>query len=226
MSDELFEERKESRPTPVAAPGPHDDGMSEPGAPKLSRQRENLSRNMVDASEEIERLRLRQEELEKERRALEELSSKQTEYERGKKETVEKLQKSIIWIEKEEQQAQRMVEIFSETRSRFRQMLNTLTAINETGWSETVFEVELNKALVTVDMASTDMNKALSRIEAASWHKDVAGNDRGNVLDAIGQSSSPDRGFLHWMKIGLAFSLPLIVIILVFVVVSIVRTSY
>lgn len=224
MSDDFFDEGKDPKPAASVAPvGSRDDGMNESGVPKLSRQRGKLTEDMVGASEEIERLRLRQEELEKERRELEELATKQSEYERSKREIVEKLQKSIIWIEKEEHQAQRMVEIFTETRTRFRNILNTLTAINESQWPEDAFDVELNKALVTVDLANTDCNKALSRIEASSWHKETAGNERGNVLDAIGHGAGQDRGFLQWMKIGLALSLPLILMVILWVIVSLVR---
>lgn len=224
MSDDFFDEDgKERRPAVAAATGLKDDGMGESGVPKMGKQREKLTENMVGTSEEIERLRLRQEELEKQRRELEELASKQSEYDRSKKEIVDKLQKSIIWIEKEEKQAQRMVEIFGETRTRFRNILNTLTAINESEWPEGAFDVELNKALVTVDMANTDCNKALARIEAASWHKESGGSERGNVLDAIGHGAGQDRGFLQWMKIGLALSLPLILFMILWAILTFVR---
>lgn len=216
MSDSFFDserkrENRESKPDGSASRPFHDGAET-----RLSQNREDMSTQVAGAVQQIERLRMRQEELEREKDELQQLTQRQGHYERAKREVIEKLTKSQVLLEREEVQASRMVELLSVTRSRFREVLSGLNGIDEESWPAEKFQLELGKAMVQVDSAGRDYKRALTKIDATSWHK-------SSPADAMpspepGLTSTNKQGFFHWLKIGVAVTLPLIlVLILLFV---------
>jgi hypothetical protein len=185
---------------------------------RMAKQKEEVSGNVAAAVQEIEHLRMKQEELEREKNRLQELSRKQEEYEHGKHDVMEKLDRGIITVEKEEIEATRMVELLSETRNRFKSNLSQLRNINENSWGDDTFAEELNKALVMVENARMDYKKALARIDASSWHKSAA-KDQVDALEGLGGGTGIEGGFIYWLKIGVAVTLPLLAILSLFFVI-------
>lgn len=186
----------------------------DPQQPRLSRQKEQVEDHMAHAAQELERLRQRQENLEKERSQLEELRRRQAEYERGKRELLEHLNQSIIRLEKEELNAEKVLELVTETRQRCRGWLSDITGINEEDWAEEAFREELSKGLARIDDVRLEFNKALGKIDAlhssekkAATITPVASPDAGSALDV--------KGFSHWLKVGFAFSLPIIITLVI-----------
>lgn len=177
--------------------------------PRLVRQKEEITTHVTGAATEIERLRHRQEALEREKRNLESLSRKQDEYETTKRDIMEKLDKSIATLEREDEQVHRMVELLSETIARFKTTLAELREINEETWTDESFQVDLDRALVRVDIAVSTYKKAIAKIEAT-------GSGRGGeglmqpAADRLVAASGLKLGFADWMRIGLAFSIPFI----------------
>jgi hypothetical protein len=187
---------------------------SEATATRMAKQKEELSGHVAAAVQEIEHLRMKQEELEREKNKLQELSRKQEEYERGKRDIMEKLDRGIITVEKEEVEATRMVELLSETRNRFKNTLAELRNIKEDSWGDDNdnFSEQLNKALAMVENARMDYKKALARIDASSWHKSAA-KDQVDALEGITGGTGIGGGFGFWLKVGLAVTLPLLVVL-------------
>lgn len=183
--------------------------ISRDGMEKLASQRNELNHHVADAAHEIEELRQRQSSLEREKRELEELGRKQDEYTTTKREMIEKLTGSIMILEKEEMQAARMLELFGILRSKFKEALVELRAISEGSWTEDAYQMELNKAVVIVEDARNTFQKGIAKMEAAGWsRKDVPAGVASAAEVAIKMQS---RGFMYWLKAGLAVSLPLIV---------------
>ena len=181
----------------------------------MDRQKRELSGQAATAASEIERLHMKQIELEKERSTLEDLSRRQAEYEDGKREMIETLDRSIVLLEKEEVQAARMAELLSVTRSRFSDALAELKDIDEESWADGKFQLELNRAMVLVEDARTVYKKGMARVDASSWHKGAAGKGLPVACEPIPGVSSQSRGFGFWLKLGLAFSLPIALSIIV-----------
>lgn len=181
---------------------------------RMVKQKQELSDQVAGAVTEIQRLRKRQEQLEREKLGLEELSKKQEEYELGKRDTIDKLGRGIVLMEKEQAQAVRMVELLGETRERFKDSLAELQKIDEDLWPDDEYQTELNRALVRVDIAREMYRKALARIDSASWHK---GGDRRHtdIAAETRRELNTGKGFGYWFAAGLAASLPLIVVILI-----------
>jgi hypothetical protein len=184
------------------------------GPGTLARHREEVSSGVSDAASQIDRLRSRQEELEKEKTTLEELGKRQDQYETQKRDVIQKLSRGIVLAEKEEGQATRLAALFAEMRARFRDSLSELQSINEEDWSDEEFEAELTRGLAVVESAQSLYEKALARIDASGWQKGGA-KAQSDILGA-GQLAKPKRpGFGYWLKVGIAVSLPLAVVLVV-----------
>ncbi len=201
--------------------------LSDLSLTRMAKHKQDVDENMVQAAQELERLRKRQEALERERRELEEIRRKQEEYERGKRDIVERLSQSLITMEKDELQAQRMAELLGSIRKHFKEMLSEVDQISEETWPEERFGEELSKALALVEDVRMEYNKALSKIEAAG------GGDL-RLPAAIGAAGElpmarreEDRPFRYWLKVGFAVSLPLAAVIVIVVAILIVmRLTY
>lgn len=188
-------------------------GDAESSASRLSRQKEQLTNQVADTAEEIERLRMRQDELEHEKTSLEELNRKQDEYARSKKDIIENLSRNIILMEKDEVLANRMVELLSASRARFKDVLSEIRDIREESWSEAEFEEELDKALALIESARMEYSKAVAKIDAESWQKG-GGQAPLATLEDAGRGALANKGFLFWFKVGVAVSLPVMLVLL------------
>ena len=197
-----------------------DDGLlestqpegSDSGASRLNRQKERITGKVADTAEEIELLKMRQAELEHEKKHLEEVNRKQNEYADGKKELIENLSRNIITMDKDEVKANRMVELLSASRSRFKAMLAEIREIREENWSEKDFEEELDKALALIESARMEYNQAIAKVDAENWGN-AGGKPAASGLAPAGGNPA-DFGFFFWLKAGIALFLPLILVLL------------
>lgn len=181
---------------------------------RMARHREEVEEQVATSAQELDRLRMRQEELERERRELEELRKKQEDYERGRREIMDRLNKSLIMMEKEQVKAERMVDLLVNTRGEFKGMLTEIEAINEEDWPDDAVRDELTKSLVVLDECRMQYNKSVARIEAVMADDSKGSNESSSMLPAGGASKS-ELSFSYWLKAGLALSLPLILFLLV-----------
>ena len=100
--------------------------------------------------------------------------------------------------------------------------------MDEELWPEENIADELNKSLALIEDTRMEYNKSLSKIEAAG------GVEPGNV----GSAPAPlfenrpivndgEKPFSYWLKVGVAVTLPLVVVIVLIAAVLIVlQTSY
>jgi hypothetical protein len=209
-------------------PGPEPNSSDIPSRPvsdlnltRMARHKEEVSSQVAHAMEELERLRTRQEDLEREKQELEELRRKQHEYESGKREVVTHLNQSLVKLEKDELNAEKLTEMLSSTRKQFTALLAEVEELNEESWPEESMRDELNKALTRIDQVRIEYNKALSRIDAITpeARHSVAEHQPMMYEDQVG-GTGEERGFGYWVKVGLAVSLPLILTLLVLAVLS------
>ena len=215
-SSALRKTRGEGRATEsdtVEAPA---QGVSDFNLTRMAQQRDQVEDNMAHAAQELERLRQRQENLEKEKGALEELRRRQSEYERGKREMMEHLNHSIISLEKDEINAEKLLELVSDSRKRCRTWLADIDSINEEEWPEDHFREELGKALARIEDIRVEYNKALAKIEASGSEESRAGVSHSPVMFADGASEEAgEKGFGYWLKVGFAVSLPVIMTLVI-----------
>ncbi len=176
---------------------------------------ERIGNEVQKAQEQLLTLRRQQEQIERQKRELEELSRRQEELEQGRTEMVEKLSRALVAVERQTGEAQKRVEQLHSTNQAFGSHLAALESINPKGWASTDLQRELSRALGMVDHARTDYNQQKARFAA-----DASKDNGAAEGSAAGEASTyeamfgdaADRGFGFWLKAGVAFTLPLLVL--------------
>jgi hypothetical protein len=190
----------------------------------FERQKHELPEQVGQTSDEIERLRLRQEELERRKQALVEQRRRVEAYERGRRELLEKLGRSAVMVVREGEQAARVAALCSETGAHFQKLHQELEAIAPERWSEAEYDRELTQALAQIEAAGTEYRRALDRINASSWHR-APENDAGSdplAGVAAGGGVAPHT-FTQWLAAGFAFCLPLLALVSVLALVYLLK---
>lgn len=178
----------------------------------LARHKQEVNEQMVDKAQELDRLRARQEELERERRLLEEMRQKQEAFDAGRRELKDRLNESLVRMEKERLQAERFAQLLDETRRLFRERLDEVLLLKEDDWDDANLLDELNRALVLLEDVRSTYNKAMAKIDAVQ-PQSVSGPApaaRPLAFDEGGAAPAATvQGFGYWLRAGLAFTLPL-----------------
>ncbi len=190
-------------------------GVSDFNLTRMARQKDQVEESMAHAAQELERLRQRQEHLEKEKHVLEDLRRRQSEYERAKREMLEHLNHSLISLEKDELNAEKLLELVTSTRKRCRTWLAEIDSIDEELWPEDQFREELGKALTKVEDVRLEYNKALAKIESLGTEEKKIAATHHPIMFEESRSDTPDRNFGYWLKVGFAVSLPVILTLVI-----------
>jgi phage-related tail protein len=169
---------------------------------------ERIDSQMQKAQEQLLQLKRQQEQIEKQKRELEELSRRQEELEQGRAEMTDKLTRSLVVLEREAYNTQKRLEQIRTIRESFGQHLELIEAIDPKSWNPSDLHKELSRALSTVDDARTEYAEQRSRLQAS----DEDGGDMSlpaamSDISALGS----ERSFFHWLRIGIALTLPLII---------------
>ena len=195
---------------------------------RMAKYRHEVDGKSAVAVQELERLRKRQEQLESEKRELEVLRTKQEEYVHGKREMIDHLKRSLVTLERQEVEAERLKELLGTSRKRFKELLADVESISEDTWPDDQFRDELNKSLGIIEEARMEYNKAMSKIEAVRGEeKTSTGAPRSAVLfEEHPTHAHVEKSFGEWIKIGFAVSLPLVVtVVLVSILFLIARSN-
>jgi chromosome segregation ATPase len=168
---------------------------------------EHLDSQVQKAQDQLLQLKRQQEQIEKQKRELEELSRRQEELDRGRAEMADKLTRSLVVLEREAYDAQKRLEQLRTTRESFGQHLELVEAIDPKSWNPTELHKELSRALSTVEGARAEYTQQRSRLHATGDRADdeVLPEVAPDISDLTG------RSFSQWLKMGFAFSLPLII---------------
>jgi hypothetical protein len=192
-----------------------DDGTMAPisdlSIGRLAKYRQEVSTNMMDAVSELERLKIRRQLIEQKKSELEDLEKKQLDYERGKREMVGHLHEGVVVLEKKEVQTAQLSELVKATRDRVRDALDEIEAIDEDAWQDDRFREELYKALVIVDDARVEYNKALARIEVLEGSNEAL-LERTPAQSSMGTAVEQPTSFGYWVKVGFALTLPVVIL--------------
>lgn len=180
---------------------------------RLAKYREQRVTQQAESAKEMEAIRRRMEDLERERRGLDEETRQVDRFEQSRKEMIERLGQTLIVMEKHEMQAIRLAELYAGTKHRFKEMQEEIRSIKENEWNEARIREEVNRALVLIDDARKEYGKAMARIEAAE--SGAPGGEIGSGSPDAGPGGAEPRNFGYWVKTGFAFFLPLMAFLLV-----------
>ena len=144
-------------PYPAAAPS---------GLPMRAPSPDDVNRKVVDAQQKLAELKRAQEELERERAGLEELRRRQNEFHTGRDEINQNLTRGLGLLEEAEFAARRDAEQMVKAVTDFRAALDKVQAIREETWTKDNFQIELTRALTTIENARMEWNSARLKISA------------------------------------------------------------
>ncbi len=160
------------------------------------------------ARDQLIALRRQQEELERQKGELEELRRKQDEYARGKSEMIEKITRSLVTLEREQIESQRVAELSGKTRTALAEYLDQLKAIQDQDWNSENVRPELSRALGIIENARMEYNRACSRL-------DCMNPNQGPTSSAVPATKTTETSvqwdeMLRYLCLGAAASAPLI----------------
>ncbi len=176
---------------------------------------ESLSTEMLDAKvqqahEQLLSLKRQQDHIEKQKRELEELSRRQEQLNQGRAEMIEKFTRSMVVLERETYDAERRVEQLKAVHESFRQHLSYIESINPKSWDAEDINKELNKALSAVDDARAEYSRSRAVLNAEAPQEVLDQPAEGGLQ--LPYDTQPQHDFTYWLKSGLAFTLPLLLI--------------
>lgn len=191
---------------------------------------EDMDQQVREAQQRLTRLRAEQEELEHQRKILENLKQKQERFIAGRKDITEKLERSLRAITEDLEDAQRRVEDLSATQEEFRERLEELKMFLPERWHRSQLDQELDRAISSLIEAETSFEKGIRRVtshrpvETSPLHLNPDQDDEeadyavGSSRLANALSGADDLG--TWARRGFAFTLPLMATLLLVLILA------
>jgi predicted RNase H-like nuclease (RuvC/YqgF family) len=186
---------------------------------------EALENQVQKAQEALLSLKRQQDHIERQKRELEELSRRQEQLNLGRTEMVEKFTRAIVVLERESYGARKRVEMLESIHESFSAHMDALEAINPKTWDGLDINKELNKALSAVDDARAEYATNVPKIslESDGDSSDAMAISAGYQFDYAHEAQ---KDFLYWLKAGFAFTLPLIILGVIFLLVLLSSASH
>ena len=204
------------RPRPLFRP----PGTDEDASGLMARQRDELNEQVAAAMKQIEELRLRQEHLLREKTDLEALARRQTNYLSSKRDILAKLRAALVTMQRHEAEAVKVQEVLRAACVRFDETATALGQVREDEWADKSFDAELSKAIALVEHAQGLYQRTMAQIEALGWQ---ASEQDGNVSRVVAGPMPDLRSLSPWFMRGLAFSLPVILFVLIVLILRTLR---
>jgi len=183
---------------------------------------ENVTQDLHQTEEKLLQLRQQMEEYERRARQLAQLKARREEVMNGQKTMHEKLARALIILESAEHEARRQVEQIGITRQSFTEHVERLSSIAPDQWDPEEFDSNLNESITLIDNAKADYAQSRAKIDA------LCGSDLEEVADQGEENSANSdllkgSGFGELFQRGLAFTLPLIIAIIILAVAILAR---
>lgn len=193
-------------------------GGGELNLTRMARHREQVEDQVATAMKELERLRQRQEDLQSQKQDLEDLRKKQQQFEVGKREMLERINQTLVGLEKDELKAEQYVDLLSSTRKQFKNRAKEIDQLNDQNWGEEKYRTELNGALTLIEDSNSEYNRTIGKID--SLRSELARQDEPASV-AASDSTAPvpsslraPLSFVDALKLGAAFTMPLTAVLL------------
>jgi hypothetical protein len=185
--------------------------------------REEVDSKVGDMHNKLAELKRAQQELERERAALEEIRRKQTEFSTGRQEMLEYLTRGIGLLEEAEFAARREAEQMGKTLNDFRDALAKVQSINEEAWARDNLTVELSRANTTIENARMEWNSARLKFPALDGAMTPESPAAASEQAAAPAPFVQPRTYGEMCKMGLALTWPIVIVALAIFIVLLLR---
>ena len=184
---------------------------------------EHLGDQVQKAQEQLIHLKRQQDLIERQKRELEELSRRQEQLQNGRTEMVELFTRALVILERQAYDTQKELEQLKSVHGIFIQHLDIIEAIDPRNWDGLDVHKELNRALSAVDDARAEYQRSRAVINAKGDIDVITPDERFQSSEEEGMEHSDD--FVHWLKIGTAFTLPLMIFSLLYLALTLLINS-
>jgi vacuolar-type H+-ATPase subunit I/STV1 len=200
----------------MAAPGEHTHHIKirstqmEMSSAGSSSRDEDYDRKLKDAQDELDRIQLQREELERKKSELEELTTRKRGFLSQQVELTEKLTSSLTLIDRELFEMRQEAEDLEQCRTCFAAHLDKIQKFNPESWSRDYLSEKLEKASMTIDIAADEYDQAAAHFEGSrSGAIFGRASKRGR---SAGSRRAGSSEFVANLRNGFAFNLPLVVL--------------
>jgi hypothetical protein len=196
-----------------------------PAAPVENRAptRDEVDSKVGEMHNKLAELKRAQQELERERGALEEIRRRQTEFTTGRQEMLEYLTRGIGLLEEAEFAARREAEQMAKTLVDFRGALGKIQAINEETWARDNLTVELSRANTAIENARMEWNSARLKFPILDGALQPEAGSAPADQAAAPAPFSPPRTYAEMCRMGLALTWPIALVGLAIFIVLLLR---
>lgn len=187
--------------------------------------KDDVAAQVDSTRQQLQELQRKREELEREKNELEELRRKQDEYDTGRKEMLERLNRSLVLLEHEKVETERKSENVVNALSSFKIVKEQLESIREDQWNNATLKEELTKALAVIDTARNEFNHYRARLDVLDEkHNPDAAAATGPLAEfASANNVLTNLKMGDLIKVGFALSLPLIILGVILIAVLVAR---
>ena len=188
----------------------NEPGLSPAETPHPPSQ-EELTERVSETQQRLMELKQMQEDLERERTEIEESRRRRSELSTGREEMVQNLTRGVGILEEAELSSGRTAEQLSRTVADLRTALDKINLIDEEGWTEENWSVELTKALTTIENSRMEWNAARLKwplLDGESHTSSIAAESQPSNQE--NRPSLDQLNFWQLSKLGLAFTWPLV----------------
>jgi hypothetical protein len=172
--------------------------------------REEVDSRVTETHSKLAELKRAQENLERERASLEELRRRQMEFQTGRDEMLQNLTRGVGLLTESEFAARRDAEQMAKAVADLKEALEKVQTLSDQNWSKENFNVELTRALTTIENARMEWNSA--RLKFSLLSGTVAVQNENSVVNNGVSSVFATQSFGQLFKIGLALTWPLVLV--------------
>ena len=175
------------------------------GAMQRAPTREEVDSRVAEAQQKLAELKRAQDDLERERSALEELRRRQLEFQNGRQEVIHQLTRGLGLLQEAEFNSRRDAEQMAKEIIDLTDALKKVEAVHEETWTKENFNIELTKALTAIENARMEWNGARLKFPVLSAPiKEAAAAAPAPAASPLAGMSMPEL-----CRLGLAITWPL-----------------
>jgi hypothetical protein len=202
LDDSVFVDA-EYRPSRSGGPGDAVGGERPP-------TREEIESKVTETQQRLAELKAAQEKLERERAALEEARRRQVEFQNGREEMIGHLTRGIGLLEEAEFAARRDAEQMAKTIADLRDAQQKLAAISQETWTKENWNVELTRALTTIENARMEWNSARLKWPLLSGESGAAARTATPAPAPVAPAFLDSASFGQLCRVGFALTWPVL----------------
>lgn len=170
---------------------------------------EDLNDEYQHAQDQLRQLRQQEEQIKRQTAELEELTQKEEQFKTGRAEVCEDLTSYLSILERESNEAQRIVEDCAAAQERLDLHLSNINALRPETWSRADRKAELARALSYVEAAEDEIDSVSPLVDGFGKRGGLF-KMKASTKSSQSVGSHTENSFSYWVKSGLAFSLPFV----------------